>query len=157
MRINGTIHNFLHWLSRLQGVVVMILLVTIGLNVVFIMETGRRLKYQQQQLEQQYSAFLPTAVAAVSGKKSFLQFLYTFVLVWFHVNCFMSLINGGKSWNSGCLSWTQLQWNSHLKRLKVSLPFGWEYDKSYIYGWKYLLTDWVYEINFDSGSFLFGA
>lgn len=47
----------------------MILLVTIGLNVVFIMETGRRLKYQQQQLDQQYSAFLPTAVAAVSGKK----------------------------------------------------------------------------------------
>jgi len=46
----------------------MILLVTIALNVVFIMETGRRLKFQQQQLEQQYSQFLPTAVAVVSGK-----------------------------------------------------------------------------------------
>lgn len=63
----------------------MILLVTIGLNVVFIMETGRRLKYQQQQLEQQYSAFLPTA-AAVSGKTDFLLNFSLRIVSWLKSN-----------------------------------------------------------------------
>ena len=49
-----------------QVIVVMILLITIGLNVVFIVETGRRLKYQQQQLDQQYPQFLPTSLS-ISG------------------------------------------------------------------------------------------
>ena len=49
-----------------QVIVVMILLITIGLNVVFIVETGRRLKYQQQQLDLQYPQFLPTSLS-ISG------------------------------------------------------------------------------------------
>lgn len=38
----------------------MVLLLTIGLNVIFIMETGRRLKSQQDHLEAQYSQLLPS-------------------------------------------------------------------------------------------------